>query len=54
MLQIINKKKSQAVLYYAALIGFVAVTLIIMAGYIQRHIEGSYKKAGDAFGDEEQ
>ncbi len=46
--------KAQSTLTYAALIAFVAMTLIVMSGYVQRRVQGSYKQAADAFGDEEQ
>jgi len=49
----VNRTKSQTILLYAALIAFVAVALLVMSGYIQRSIQGTYKSAGDAFGDEE-
>ena len=49
----IKNRKSQAVVIYAALIAFVAVTLIVMSVYLQRRIQGSYKAAGDAYGREE-
>ena len=49
-----KQTKAQSFLIYAALIAFVAVALIAMSSYIQRNIQGTYKAAGDAFGDEEQ
>ncbi len=49
-----KKTKSQTVLYYAMLIIFVAVALMVMGGYIQRRVLGSYKEAGDKFSDGEQ
>jgi hypothetical protein len=50
----IKKNKSQTILYYAVLIAFVAAALLVMSGYIQRRIMGSYKEAGDRFSDGEQ
>lgn len=49
-----KKNKSQSILIYAALIAFVVAALLAMSSYIQRSIQGTYKAAGDAFGDEEQ
>ncbi len=46
--------KAQTILVYATLIAFVVVALLAMSGYIQRRVQGIYKAAGDAFGDEEQ
>ena len=48
-----KKTKSQMILFYAVLIAFVAVTLIIMSGYIQRRIQGVYQMAGDSIGEGE-
>jgi len=48
------RNKAQAILYYALLIAFAAAALAVMTGYIQRRIIGSYKAAGDRFGDGEQ
>jgi len=48
------RNKAQAILYYALLIAFVAAALAVMTGYIQRRILGSYKAAGDKFGEGEQ
>jgi uncharacterized protein (UPF0333 family) len=45
--------RAQAILAYAVLILFVVSALIAMSGYIKRRIQGSYKQAGDAFGQEE-
>ncbi len=47
-------KRAQTFLYYAVLIAVVAAALAIMTGYIKRRIMGSYKAAGDAFGEGEQ
>ena len=44
-----KKTKSQAILAYVALIAFVVTTLIVMSGYIQSKIQGTYKMAGDVF-----
>jgi len=49
-----NKLKAQSFLIYAALIAFVVAALLAMSSYIQRSVQGTYKAAGDAFGDEEQ
>lgn len=49
-----KKTKSQSFLVYAALIAFVVAALLAMSSYIQRSVQGTYKAAGDAFGDEEQ
>tara|TARA_Y100000031_G_C8091351_1_gene324298 strand:+ start:405 stop:575 length:171 start_codon:yes stop_codon:yes gene_type:complete len=46
--------KSQAFLYYALLIAFVSVALFVMSGYLKRRIMGTYKAAGDAYGEGEQ
>jgi len=53
-MMLIKMRKSQNVLVYALLIGVIAVTLIIMSGYIRRRIQGVYQMAGDAIGDGEQ
>ena len=50
----IKLSKSQSIMVYATLIAAIALALIAMAPYIQRRIQGIYKAAGDAFGDEEQ
>jgi hypothetical protein len=47
-------RKSQTILYYAVLIAFAAAALLVMGGYIQRRVMGSYKEAGDRFSDGEQ
>ncbi|MFH1771308.1 MAG: hypothetical protein ABH872_00655 [Candidatus Omnitrophota bacterium] len=52
MKNIVNKK-SQAVITYAVLIAFIAATLIVMFGYIQRRIQGVYQQAGDSIGEGE-
>lgn len=49
-----RKSKSQTMLAYATLIAFVVAALIAMSSYIQRRVQGMYKSAGDAIGDEEQ
>ena len=49
-----KKNKSQMILIYAALIAFVAVTLIVIAPYIARRVQGLYQQAGDAIGEGEQ
>ncbi|MBN3040553.1 MAG: hypothetical protein JW867_05455 [Candidatus Omnitrophica bacterium] len=49
-----KKHKAQAALYYAILIVFVAVALFAMSGYLRRRIMGTYKGAGDAYGEGEQ
>ena len=54
LLSINRHHKAQNILVYAALITVVATTLLIMAPYIQRRIQGVYKQAGDGYGDEEQ
>ncbi|MFA5008565.1 MAG: hypothetical protein WC546_05030 [Candidatus Omnitrophota bacterium] len=45
-----QKKKAQDFLVYATLIAAIAVTLVIMSGYIQRRVMGVYQSAGDAIG----
>ncbi len=47
-------RRAQGILMYAALIFLVTVTLLIMWGYIQRRVMGTYQQAGDAFGEGEQ
>jgi len=48
-----RKNKAQTALVYAALIAFVAITLIAMFGYIQQKVQGVYKQAGDSIGEGE-
>ena len=50
----VKKSKSQAALAYALLIAVVVIALIAMKGYMQRRFQGSYKKAADIYGLEEQ
>jgi len=47
------KRKSQAILTYAAVISFVVIALILMSGYIQRRVQGVYQQAGDSIGEGE-
>ncbi len=47
------RNKAQAILSYAVLIAVVVAALLAMSGYLKRKIQGSYKSAGDAFGQEE-
>ena len=49
----LKRTKAQSIIIYAALIAFVVAALLAMSSYIQRSIQGTYKAAGDAFGDEE-
>ena len=49
-----KRNKSQAALTYAALIAVAIAAVVCMAGYIKRRVQGSYKKAADVFGLEEQ
>ena len=42
--------KSQAILIFTLLILFVAAALIVMAPYLKRRIQGSYKHAADIYG----
>ena len=49
-----KNKKTQTMLAYATLIAFVVAALVAMSSYIQRRVQGMYKSAGDAIGDEEQ
>lgn len=39
---------------YAALIATLALALIMISSYLQRHISGVYQQAGDAIGEGEQ
>ncbi len=48
------QNKSQAILGYALLLAVVAGALIAMSVYIKRRVQGSYKKAADVLGQEEQ
>ncbi len=47
-------KKAQAYLTYVLLIVAVAAALSVMAGYIRRRVQGSFKTAADSYGLEEQ
>jgi len=49
-----RKNKSQAIIYYAALITFVVIALLLMANYITSRVQGSYKDAADKYGEGEQ
>jgi len=46
--------KVQVVLAYAILIAVVAAAVISMSSYLKRRLQGSYKKAADVYGLEEQ
>ena len=48
------KNKSQAILGYALLIAVAAAALLAMSVYVKRRVQGSYKKAADVLGQEEQ
>jgi Flp pilus assembly pilin Flp len=45
-----QKKKAQEALVYSLLIGVIALVLMIMFGYISRHVMGAYQQTGDAIG----
>ncbi|MBD3263843.1 MAG: hypothetical protein GF375_01920 [Candidatus Omnitrophica bacterium] len=47
-------KQSQSYLTYALLMAVAAVAIAMMAGYIARRTQGSYKQAADTYGLEEQ
>lgn len=49
----LKRTKTQTIIIYAALIAFVVAALLAMSTYIQRSIQGTYKAAGDGWGDEE-
>ena len=49
-----TSKSSQVILAYAILIVVVIAVFLSMSGYIKRRLQGSYKKAADVFGLEEQ
>ena len=46
--------KSQSILAYAILTVLMVGAMLVMAGYIKRRVQGSYKKAADVFGNQEQ
>ncbi|MBP7087747.1 MAG: hypothetical protein KBB01_00465 [Candidatus Omnitrophica bacterium] len=49
-----TSKQSQVILVYAILIVVIIAVFLAMSGYIKRRLQGSYKKAADTFGLEEQ
>lgn len=51
---IFSRRKSQSYLTYALLMAVAAVAIAMMAGYIARRTQGSYKRSADSYGLEEQ
>lgn len=44
------QNKAQSYIMYATVVAIVAISLMIIWGYLQQRVQGSYKQAGDALG----